>query len=85
MSDFIGRNKERLKAIISAAVIIAVNVAAIIGVDVGDGEAITNALLIAFDMLAMAWGIWKNHNFTDEAAQAQAYLDTLKAEKRSQR
>ena len=78
----IEENKERIKAIISAAIIIAVNVAAIVGVDVGDGDAITNALLMAFDLVAMAWAIWKNHNFTDEAAQAQKYLDQLKVAKK---
>ena len=78
----IEENLERIKAIISAAIIIAVNVAAIVGVDVGDGDAITNALLMAFDLVAMAWAIWKNHNFTDEAAQAQKYLDQLKVAKK---
>ena len=82
MEEFIGKHKERIKAIISAAVVIAVNVAAIVGVDVGDGDAITNALLLAFDFAAMAWAIWKNHNFTDAAAEAQEYLDAIKKAKR---
>lgn len=76
-------NKERIKAIISALVIVAVNVAAIVGVDIGEGDAITNALLVIVDMLAVLWGIWKNHNFTDEAAMAQDYLDDLKAAKKA--
>ena len=78
------KHSERIKAIISAVIVIAVNVAAIVGVDVGDGDAITNALLMAFDFAAMAWAIWKNHNFTDEAAEAQELLDALKKAKRGQ-
>ena len=76
-------NKERIKAIISALVIVAVNVAAIVGVDIGEGDAITNALLVIVDMLAVLYGIWKNHNFTPEAAQAQEYLDGLKASRKA--
>lgn len=77
------QNKERIKAIISAAVVIVINVAAILGVDLGDGSDLTNASLIILDFVAMAWAIWKNHNFTDEAAQAQKYLDELKATKKN--
>ena len=79
MAGFIEKNKERLKAIIGSLVVIAVNVAAMVGVDVGDGDAITNAILIAFDMLAVAWGLWKNQNFTESAIESQKVLDSLKS------
>lgn len=73
---------ERIKAIISAAVVIIVNVAALCGVNLGDGDAITNAALMIASLAATCWAIWKNHNFTDEAAMAQKYLDSLKAERK---
>lgn len=82
MSVFIEENKERIKAIISALVVAAVNVAAIVGVDFGDGDEITNALLIIFDMLAVLWGCWKNHNLTDAAAEGQRVVNAIKSVKK---
>ena len=76
-------NKERIKAIISAVVIIFINIAALFGVNVTEGDALTNALLVIVDMAAVIWGIWKNHNFTPEAAIAQDYLDSLKLANRA--
>lgn len=29
-------------------------------------------------VIAWGYGLWKNHNFTDAACQAQGYLDILK-------
>ena len=74
--------EERVKAIISAAVVIIVNVAALMGIDLGDGDAITNAVLMIASLAATCWAIWKNHNFTDEAAMAQRYLEALKTERK---
>lgn len=69
---------ERVKAIISAIVIIAINIAALLNFDL-DGNALTNALMGLAAFLSWVWAIWKNHNFTDEAAKAQVYLDELKS------
>lgn len=71
---------ERTKAIISAIVIVAVNVAALLNFDL-DGDAMSNALFGLAAFLSWAWAIWKNHNFTDEAAEAQVYLNGLKKAK----
>ena len=42
----------------------------------------TDCIYTAVSTIAMvvAWGygLWKNHNFTDAACQAQGYLDILK-------
>lgn len=68
---------ERVKAIISAAVIIVVNVAALCNFAV-DQNLVAKVLFGIADIAATIWAIWKNHNFTLEAAQAQGYLNNLK-------
>ena len=68
---------ERTKAIISATVILVVNVAALCGVNISQDTLMSVAFGIAA-ISANLYGIWKNHNFTPEAAQAQALLDSLK-------
>lgn len=70
---------ERIKAIISAVVVIVVNVAALAGFDLGDGATIQNALLAIAALASWLWAIWKNHNFTDAAEQGQRVVDALKA------
>ena len=76
---------ERWKAILSAVVIIIVNAFALIGIDVGDGADLQDAILAIAWIASLAWAIWKNHNFTDEAAKAQKYLDELKAERKAKK
>ena len=71
-------NPERIKAIVSAIVIIAINVGVLFGFDI-DGDEMTNALLGLAAFASWCYAIWKNHNFTDEAIEAQVYLDELKA------
>jgi len=71
-------NPERIKAVVSAIVIIAINVGVLFGFDI-DGDAMTNALLGLAAFASWCYAIWKNHNFTDEAISAQQYLDELKA------
>ena len=68
---------ERTKAIISATVILIVNIAALCGVNVSQDTLMSVAFGIAA-IVADLYGIWKNHNFTPEAAQAQSLLDELK-------
>lgn len=71
---------ERTKAIISAIVILIVNVAAMFGISL-DMNIWVDGLCAIVALAADARGVWKNHNFTSEAAAAQAYLDNLKAER----
>lgn len=73
---------ERTKAIISAAVVIIVNVAAIYGISLDQGM-LVNALCAIADLVAMLWAIWKNHNFTFAAAQGQMVVDKIKAEQKA--
>ena len=68
---------ERTKAILSAIIVIVVNVAALLNISI-DQDILVKALFGGADLIAMIWAIWKNHNFTLEAAQAQAYLNNLK-------
>ena len=74
---------ERIKAIFTAIIIIVVNMAALFGVNLGseDANTLANGALILADIVAVGYGIWKNHNFTEEAAIAQGYLDELKSAK----
>lgn len=73
---------ERTKAIISAAVVIVVNVAAVYGISLDQGM-LLNALCAVADLAAMLWAIWKNHNFTYAAAQGQLVVDNIKNEQRA--
>lgn len=68
---------EQQKAVISAAIILLVNVAALFGASL-DADMVQK---VAFGLISIAftiYGVWKNHNFTPEAIKAQEYLDTLK-------
>ena len=73
---------ERTKAIVGAAVVLAVQVLGIWGVDANADE-LTSALLAFMTLAASVAAIWKNFNFTAEAAKAQAVLDHLKAERKA--
>ena len=68
---------ENMKPIVSAVIIIAVNVAAMLGFDI-DGEALTNVVCAAVMLIATGYGVWKNHNFTDAARQGQELTDAIK-------
>jgi len=73
---------ERTKAIISAIAVLIVNFAALWGVSL-DYETWVNGLCAIAMLAASAWAIWKNHNFTPEAAQAQLVLNGLKNERKA--
>jgi len=79
-----GNMNERTKAIISAAVIIMVNVAAIYGISL-DQSVLMNAICAIAELAALLWAIWKNHNFTYAAAQGQLVVDRIKNEQRALR
>ena len=69
---------ERVKAIISAVVVLAVNIAAMYGISI-NAELWVNGLCAVVALVADIYAIWKNHNFTPEAQEAQKVLDELKA------
>ena len=71
-------NTETIKAIISALGVLIVACAGMVGFDV-DADMVQNVLSIAAFLAAFAWGIWKNHNFTEAAQEAQKVLDGIKA------
>lgn len=68
---------ERVKAILSASIILIVNIAALCNISV-DQNSITNVMFGGADLIVTIWAIWKNHNFTKEAAHAQQFLNDLK-------
>lgn len=72
---------ERTKAIISAIVILAVNIAAMFGVSL-DANVWFSGLCAIVMLVTNIYAIWKNHNFTPEAQEAQRVLDELKAAKK---
>ena len=69
---------ERMKAIVSAVVIIIVQVAGYYGLTL-DAGMVQDAIIIIIMLATCGYGIWKNHNFTEAAGKAQAYLDELKS------
>lgn len=73
---------ERTKAIISAIVILAVNIAAMFGVSL-DANVWFSGLCAIVMLVTNIYAIWKNHNFTPEAQEAQRVLDELKAVKKN--
>ena len=68
---------ERIKAIVSAIVVLVVNLAAVLGFDL-DADVTHQVLLLVLVVVATVWGCWKNHNLTKAAALAQGFLDALK-------
>lgn len=70
---------ERTKAIISAVAVIAVNVAAFMGIAL-DQATVLNALMGVAMLAATVWGVWHNHNFTEAAIEGQRLTDLRKVE-----
>ena len=77
-------NAERVKAIVTIVVTAAVNVANVCGYAL-DADLWVNAVLSVVSAACIAYSWWKNQNVTDEAIQAQDYLDGLKAERKAMR
>lgn len=71
-------NKETIKATVSAAVVIIVNVAALWGISI-DADVWTNGICAVIALAANIWAIWHNHNFTSAAQQGQQLTDAIKA------
>lgn len=70
-------NTQSMKATISAAAVVIVAFLGAFGIE-AEAEPIANVLHAAAFLIAVGWGIWKNHNFTDAAQEAQEYLTCLK-------
>ena len=73
---------ERTKAIVTIIVTAGVNVANVCGFAL-DAEAWVNVALSVLSAVAIGVSWWKNQNVTQEAIQAQAMLDHLKAERKA--
>ena len=73
---------ERTKALISAAVVIVVNFAAMYGISLDEGV-LVDALCAIVDLVTMVYAIWTNHNFTFAAAQGQLVTDRIKNEQKA--
>lgn len=72
-------NKETAKAVISALVLVLVDVLAAVGI-AADPSAVSFAVYLVLLIAAIIYGCWKNHNFTKAAQEAQKLLDELKGE-----
>lgn len=72
---------EKTKATISAAIVLAVNIAALFGASLDLGT-VQNVVFGAITIVTTLYAAYKNHNFTPEAAEAQAVLDELKGKRR---
>lgn len=73
---------ERIKAIISAVAVLAVNIAALFGISLDQGVVVNGLLAIAM-LVSSIWGIWHNHNFTFAAQQGQLVTNRIKNEQRA--
>lgn len=71
---------EKVKAAISAAVLLAVNLLALFGVTLNLGM-VQDVVFGVITIVATIYAAWKNHNFTPEAVEAQKVLDNLKSER----
>ena len=68
---------ERVTAIARLLVTLAAMVAGGVGIAL-DADALYTVAACALALVASAYSWWKNNNLTEAAAQAQAYLDTIK-------
>lgn len=70
-------NSESIKATASALAIIIVNIANWAGYAL-DADMILQIIMSIVALVAIVYGIWKNHNFTEAAQKAQALLNDMK-------
>lgn len=70
---------ERTKAVVTLAIVAAVNIANVCGFAFDAGP-LLNVVGCIFSAVSIYWAWWKNQNVTSEAAQAQVLLDSLKGE-----
>lgn len=67
----------KTQSIISAIVLLVIQAAAFAGHTLDEGT-VTTVVTAIVTLAVTAWGIWKNHNFTDAALAAQQFLDAAK-------
>lgn len=70
-------NTETLSAIVSAIIVFAGAIAGALGFDLSTDLLVQIISVIVF-VAAIAYGIWKNHNFTEAAQKGQELVDTIK-------
>ncbi len=70
---------DRTQSIISAIVVLIVNIAAIFGITL-DQTVWFDGLCAIVALVANIWAIWKNHNFTDAALEGQQLVRLRKLE-----
>lgn len=68
----------KTQSIISAIVLLIIQAAAFAGHTLDEGM-VTTVVTAIVTLAVTAWGIWKNHNFTDAANAAQQFLNEAKA------
>jgi membrane protein YdbS with pleckstrin-like domain len=68
---------ETVKAVISAAVVFVCAIAGALGFDLST-DTVWQVISAVVFIAAVAWGVWKNHNFTQAAWAGQALVDELK-------
>lgn len=71
-------NQESMKAVVSAAVVVIVAALGAVGID-ADADALQNVLSAALFLAATAYGVWKNHNFTQAAQEGQKVVAAIKS------
>lgn len=76
-------NTERIKAILTIVITAAVNIANLYGFAV-DADQAVSAVLTFFSFACIIWSWWFNQNVTEEAQQAQIFLNDLKAARKGQ-
>jgi uncharacterized membrane protein YfcA len=70
-------NVETIKACISALGVLIVAGAGALGLDI-DADAVQNIVSAAVLLIAVLYGVWKNHNFTEAAQLGQILIDREK-------
>lgn len=70
-------NTETMKACVSALGVLIVACAGMFGFDL-NADMVQNGLSVIAFVAAFAYAIWKNHNFTKAAQEAQKVCDALK-------
>lgn len=71
-------NMETIKAIVSMAVVVLVQVSAFFGVAMEE-ETMTQAIFALVGLVSAIVAAWRNHNFTKAAQVGQKVTDAIKA------
>ena len=69
---------DRFQSIASAISLFIIDLVAIMGLSI-DTDLIVDVISAIVFIIATAYGIWKNHNFTDAAIEGQRLINALKS------